>query len=203
MTASTLAARSPGFRATPNPRARRFPLRILGLLFLALLSPTARSAPALEYEIKAVFLFNFLQFAEWPDHAFAGPDAPFVIGILGNDPFGPLLEETVKGETINQRPIVIRRHQTTDGADTCHLLFISRSETRRLAPILQTIADHPVLTVSDADDFAARGGAIELVTVHGRVRLKINPRATKTAGLAISSKLLRPAEIVTADNSDR
>src|SRR5688572_25985571 len=60
-----------------------------------------------EQEVKAVFLFNFVQFVEWPQEAFPENQTPLVIGILGKDPFGKFLDETVKGEVINGHPLSV------------------------------------------------------------------------------------------------
>src|SRR5436190_4645336 len=85
-----------------------------------------------EFQLKAVFLFNFTQFVEWPREAFADPNAPIIIGVLGTDPFGGYLDETVQGEKINGRPLEIRRYRNVAEIGVCHVLFISQSETPRL-----------------------------------------------------------------------
>jgi hypothetical protein len=158
----------------------------------------AQSSPDPEYQLKAVFLFNFAQFVEWPASAFPGPATPLVIGVLGEDPFGPYLDETVRGETVNDRPLVVRRYRSVEEITTCHILFISRREERRLKGILDSLRGRSVLTVSDADRFATRGGMIRFVTDHHRIRFRINLEAARAASLTLSSKLLRPAEIVPA-----
>lgn len=76
-------------------------------VLLCLASGPARAQVSREYQLKAVFLFNFSRFTDWPPETFADPAAPLVIGILGKDPFGPFLEEAVRGETINNRPLKI------------------------------------------------------------------------------------------------
>ncbi len=157
-----------------------------------------QSPRASEYQLKAVFLFNFVQFVEWP--APATPDArlPLLIGILGDDPFGPVIDETVRGERLGARPIQIRRYrQVTDIAE-CDILFISRSEKERVPEILSALRNRRVLTVSDGDSFANRGGMIQFITDKNRIRLRINLEAAQAAGLTISSKLLRVAEVVRA-----
>jgi len=160
---------------------------------------SAQTELSREYEIKAVFLFNFAQFVEWPASAFAGADAPLVIGVLGEDPFGAQLEETVRGEIVGHRPILVRRFREVEEIDTCHILFISSSETGRLDHILTRLAERSILTVSDGEGFAGRGVMIRFVTERKRIRLKINLEAAKHARLTLSSKLLRPAEIVTTE----
>lgn len=160
-------------------------------------SSLAAAAPTREYDIKAAFLFNFASFVEWPSTAFATPTAPFVIGILGDDPFGPILEEIVDGEQINGHPLAVRRLTSRQLAEAgaCHILFISKSESRRLTPLLQQLRGRPVLTVADLPNFLDAGGSIGFST-EGRVRLIINPSAVRAAHLNVSSKLLRLAEVV-------
>ncbi len=151
-----------------------------------------------EYQLKAVFLFNFAQFVEWPPTAFPEAKTPVVIGVLGEDPFGAFLDETVRGEKVNNRPLVVQRFRRVEEIKTCHVLFVSRSERERLGQILPSLKGRNILTVGDAEDFAVRGGMIRFVTEKNKIRLRINVDAAKTADLTISSKLLRPAEIVTS-----
>jgi hypothetical protein len=155
---------------------------------------SAQAAP--EYQLKAVFLFNFAQFVEWPPSAFPEPEAPLVIGVLGEDPFGEYLDQTVQGESVNNHPLAVQRYRRVDEITTCHILFVSRKEADRLEQILARLKGRGVLTVGDFDGFAGRGGMIRFVTDHNRIRLKINLDAAKADDLTISSKLLRPAEIV-------
>ncbi len=162
---------------------------------LAMPAPTPTSP---EYQLKAVFLFNFAQFVEWPPTAFPEPQTPLVIGVLGEDPFGAYLDETVRGEKVNNRPLVVQRFRQPEEIKHCHVLFISRSERDRLGQILPSLKGRNILTVGDAEDFAGRGGMIRFVTEKNKIRLKINVEAAKAADLTISSKLLRPAEIVTS-----
>jgi hypothetical protein len=146
-----------------------------------------------EYELKAVFLFHFAQFVEWHP---APPDAPLVIGILGDDPFGKVLDETVRGERLASRPFEVRRFQHLEDIQAASILYISKSEQHHLDDILTSLRDRPVLTVSDVDRFAERGGMIGFITDRNRIRLRINSNAAKAARLTISSKLLRVSEIV-------
>jgi hypothetical protein len=168
------------------------------LLQLAGAGLPAQTAQTLEYRVKAVFLFNFAQFVEWPAAAFPDSQAPVVIGILGDDPFGPLLEETVRGETLAGRPFEVRRYRRADEIKTCHILFISQSESDRLDEVLAGLKGRSILTVGDSEGFSVRGGMVRFVTDKNRVRLRINLEAAQAANLTISSKLLRSAEIVTS-----
>jgi hypothetical protein len=157
----------------------------------------AETAPPPEYQLKAVFLFHFAQFVDWPSEAFPEAQTPLVIGVLGEDPFGAHLDETVRGEEVNNRPLVVQRYRQVEEVKTSHILFISRSEADRLEQIVAALKGRHILTVGDAIGFARHGGMIGFVTEKNKIRLRINLEAAKAANLTISSKLLRPAEIVT------
>lgn len=171
----------------------------MALLTALLASVLLQAGQAPEYQVKAVFVFNFAQFVDWPPPPDAVPDsaAPLVIGILGEDPFGGFLDATVRGEHLGARPFVLRHYENVEDIEECDILFISRSEAKRMQAILASLKDRPILTVSDADRFAERGGMIRLVTDRHHIRLQINLEAAQGAHLTISSKLLRVAEIVT------
>ncbi len=178
--------------------------RQLRLLFgLALLASTAQaeaaeSAPSPEYQLKAVFLFNFAQFVEWPARAFPKLDTPLVIGVLGDDPFGDYLDELVRGEKIGSRLLVARRFKRGDEIGECHILYVSASESAVLGATLEVMKGRSVLTVSDLEVFTKQGGLVRFVTESGKIRLRINVEAAGACGLKISSKILRPATVVTA-----
>jgi hypothetical protein len=174
---------------------------ILAAGALALAPRGAQAQPAKEYQVKAAFLFHFVQFVEWPPAAFPSADAPICIGILGEDPFGPILEETVRGESVRNRKVVVQRSRRVEDLTDCHLLFISRSEAERLARILGDLDSRAVLTVSELDGFAQHGGLIQLYLAGQKVRFEINASAARRKGLRISSELLRLGKIVGAEGA--
>jgi hypothetical protein len=151
-----------------------------------------------EYDVKAVFLYNFISFTEWPASAFNSPDSPYVAGVIGDDPFGPALDEIVSGERIKGRPLVVRRFRRFDNFENCHILFISASESRHLPELLRRLRDRPVLTVSDIPGFTAAGGGIGF-TSKTKIGLNVNPAALRNAQLVVSSKLLRLAQVTNAE----
>ena len=166
----------------------------LATLLLAAAALQERDAP--EYEIKAAFLYNFATFVEWPTSAFPHEDSPFVVGILGEDPFGAALEEAFRGKTLHHRRIVVRRSSELGDLTPCHLLFISKSERERASRILDALKGMPVLKVGDFPGFATLGGCINFTVEGKKVRFEINPEAPKRANLKVSSKLLRLARVV-------
>ena len=107
------------------------------------------------------------------------------------------LDDAVRGEKVNKRPLVIQRYRRLEDIKTCHVLFISRSEAERLDQMLAGLKGRNILTVGDIETFASQGGMIRFVTENNKVRFRVNLEAAKAANLTISSQLLRPAKIVT------
>ena len=172
-------------------------LRVLGLLAALGAGASAQaSTPSREYQVKAAFLFNFAQFVDWPSNAFAEGDAPLAICVLGDDPFGAYLDDLVRGEQVNNRRLTVQRFRAAEDVKGCQVLYVSRSESKNLEKALASGKDMDALTVSDVDDFAERGGIIQLATESGKIRLRINVLAARASKLVISSKLLRSATIV-------
>jgi hypothetical protein len=165
------------------------------MLFSAGPEASAQTAISREYEIKAVFLFNFAQFVDWPPDASASPRAPLVIGVLGDDPFDGYLDDTVRGEKLNSRPFVVQRYRRVEDIDGCQVLFISRTNPSQLGRIMAALKGRSILTVGDTEGFAEDGGIIRFVTENNRIRFRINVDAAEAAHLVISSKLLRLAEV--------
>jgi hypothetical protein len=149
-----------------------------------------------EYQVKAVFLFNFAQFVAWPTNAFPEAQTPLTIGILGDDPFNEFLDDTVRGEKANGHPLAVQRFHRIEDVKDCQILFISRSENKHLERVLSATKGRNILTVGDSDGFIKHGGVIRFITVGNKIHFQVCLEAAKDADLAISSKMLRLAEIV-------
>lgn len=179
-------------------------LAVAMALWAASLEPWSelRGQVSREYDVKAVFLFNFAQFVDWPAEAFPLPETPLVIGVLGVDPFNRALDEVVKNESIRGRRVKPERFKTVEEIGLCHVLFISASEAPSLPRTLEALKNRPILTVSDAEEFLRCGGMIQFYTEDAKVRLRISNEATRAARLSVSSKLLRVADVVTTRSPD-
>lgn len=171
------------------------------LAVATLFSASAFALASSEYQLKAVFLFNFAQFVEWPATAFAEPTSSLHICIAGDDPFGPELEAVMQGESIGGRPISIQRLANVQGTENCHLVYVNQPE-QQLRETLQQLQGKPVLTVGETQAFTAFGGMIRFDMEGKKIRLAINPKAADAAQLRLSSKLLRSSALV-AMEADR
>jgi hypothetical protein len=171
---------------------------IFNLAFLlGLTQPQVRAQATAfdEYQVKAAFLFNFAKFVEWPPDAFTRTDEPIGICVLGQNPFGSGLEETVRGKVVGHRTFVVVQIPDTQHISGCHIVFICASAGRRSVSLLDDLRSKRVLTISETDGVNWGGGVIGLSLKDGRVRIEIDPAAAERAGLRISSKLLSLAEI--------
>jgi hypothetical protein len=174
--------------------------RVAVAVAFAMLSGSARPATAasnvsLEYQVKAAYLFNFARFVRWPDTAFAAPDSPFVIGVIGQNPFGEFLKGEVDGRTIEGRPVEVRVCDTPEQAAACHIVFIPHSAGDRLASLLSFLRGKHVLTVGEDRSFIRGGGLVNFFLRNDTVQFEINLDAAEEEGFDVSSQMLQFAKI--------
>lgn len=140
-----------------------------------------------EYRLKAALIYAIAKFVDWPADVFAAPAAPMHVCVFGVDPFGSILDETFRGHTVGGHPVDIKR--VTDIDPVCNVLFVSRSERKRMALITDQLRSSAVLTVSEEDGFRSVGGMIELYSDGEKVRFSLNLKAFETARLKPSARL--------------
>jgi YfiR/HmsC-like len=155
----------------------------------------AQSKKPTDYQVKAVYLYNFGRFVEWPDKLGNNQD-PFTICVLGQDPFGATLDSTLAGETIAGRAVVARRIAAPEDAANCRILFMGLIESSPLRHAIATLKKQGILTVSDVPQFADHGGMIQFVVEGNKIRFAVNLTAAQQAGLSLSSELLKVATAV-------
>jgi hypothetical protein len=175
-------------------------VRVLTLLLLAagMAGPVelrAQSAMQREYEIKAAYLYNFINYIEWPADASSPAGGTLTIGIVGESPFSGVFS-SLNGKQIKGRTLAVKQIASLKDADGCQIVFVFASEKPRVTEVLDQLKDSPTLTVGEVDGFAARGGIINFILERNKVRFEINPDAAKRLGLNISSELLKLAKLV-------
>ncbi|HET7663263.1 MAG TPA: YfiR family protein [Rhodanobacteraceae bacterium] len=155
------------------------------------------SPPAsLEYAIKATYLYKLAPFVEWPPPAFASKRAPFVICIVGDNPFDGYLTRAVAGRRFGTHPFAVRRLRTLEGGHGCRIVFISGLHDAHLRRTLAAVAGRPVLTVTDSTIDPDMPSVIHFVIEKGHVRFDIDLGAAARNDLKLSSKLLHLAVTV-------
>ncbi len=179
---------------------------ILFIAFVFIYSVSSAAAESSrEYRVKAVYLYKFLLFTEWPEEAFRQNDDKITIGILGApDSFGDMFKE-VEGKKIKERKLVIRRfgpESAVDSLKECQMLFISSLLRKNIDELIKSLAEQPVLTVSEIKGFVDNGGIINFLVKKDSVRFEINNGSARRVGIKFSSKLLRLAEKVVEDSDN-
>lgn len=172
---------------------------IVALACLATLAPIrAQQGPPqtprnLAAEVKAAFVYNFLNFIEWPASAFARADEPFRVCVVGGDPVSEELVVTVRGEAVAGRKILVERLKDESDGGSCRVLFVPIGDEIRLPSLMRATAKRGVLVVGESQSVLDACGSIALIVEEGRVRFDVNMAALRSQNLKVSSKLLRVA----------
>lgn len=157
----------------------------------------AQTSEYQEYTLKAEYLERFTHYTEWPEEsAISDTSQPFVLGVIGESPFGSILDDTYAKLKIRDKNVEIRYYSKPAEIEGCHLLFIGNINKKSLSEILAHTKVMPVLIVSDTKDFASEGVHINLYLSQEKVRFEINESAVKESGLQMSYKLLKLGKIV-------
>jgi hypothetical protein len=180
-------------------------------------STLADTTASREYQVKAAFLYNFIQFVDWPKEKMGDGNEPIIIGVIGKDPFGdsfdPIVDKEVQGKKLLvKRFMAFEELKKTGEKDKslldreieslrkCHLLFICSSEDKSISEILNSVKDHSVLTIGEVQGFLESGGIVNFVMEEKKVRFEISITAAKGAKLKIRSQLLRLAKRVVGED---
>jgi hypothetical protein len=161
----------------------------------AVTAPGADDA-GLEYKVKAGFLFNFAKFVEWPAKTLPTSSSAIILGVLADDPAAPVLRQALQNKVANGRPLTVRFLSDPTGLSACHIFFLSRGQKARMEEVLSKLEGVPVLTVSETDEFARRGGMISFIRKDESFRFEVNLEVAEKAGIKVSAKLASMATIV-------
>lgn len=172
----------------------RFSLQIVTLVFVLVIGVSTTMvlagpvrASANEASVKAGYIYNFMKFVDWPPDQLS---PTFNVCVLGSNPFGEVLD-ALSGKNVRNRPIRVVSDVPLSQTRYCHVVFVSRSESGRLTNALLKLRQTPILTVSDIEGFAEKGGVIELISSsNGDITFRVSKKTADEVGLRVSSKLL-------------
>jgi len=157
--------------------------------------PCRADAPTREYQVKAAFVYNFTQFVEWPDSAFASKDSPFVVATVGADPFNGALEQAMAAKSVADRSVTVEHFASVDSVGPCQLLFVPASQDSSAKALCDKLDGKPVLTIGESDEFLPAGGGVRFFFEDNRIRFEINLDPIAADGLKVSAKLMKLARI--------
>lgn len=167
---------------------------IIGCFAAGISAPPA--AAQSQDQIKAAFLFNFARYVEWPASAFSSADSAVRICLIGSKTFSEVVSSTVSGKSVGDRSVVVDTPAGLESASGCHILYVGEDMDTAASDVAASVDGANVFTVSDRRGFAANGGIANFIRADNKIRFEINPGAAKSAGLKISSRLLRLAKVV-------
>jgi hypothetical protein len=157
-----------------------------------------------EYPLKAIFLYNFASYIEWPAGTFPNEKTPFVIGTYGAAAIDETLQTIAKSKKLGERKLEFRKFTSVKEITNCQILFVSRDvPPNQHVEILKTLKDKPALVVGESQGFAAQGASINFFIEANKIRFEVNTDVTKRLGLKVSSKLLSMAKIVSDETAKR
>lgn len=159
-------------------------------LLLLLLASPCLAMDLGEARIKAGFLYNFVKHTEWPS-----ADKERVLCTVGQHLPNKVLDE-LDGLPLNEATLRIRKVDTPDQAETCHILFIGYSDRSAMSRWLNTVQMQPILTVSDIVGAGRPRSMINLFTEGRHLRYDINNSNVRASGLKLNSRLINLADTV-------
>jgi hypothetical protein len=197
---SLLNLKTPRPRPGPPPLRRRAWLAALGGVLALLGTPcplsAAESALALEYKVKAGFLFNFARYVEWPAAALPETNSPIVIGVIDGADALPVIQKQLEGKAVNNRPLQVKAIAAAGPGTGCHILFVSRSAGQSASDVRQALGQSTILLVGETEQFAERGGIIGFVREEESFRIHLNLEAAAQARLKVSARISSIAKLV-------
>ncbi|HVO89980.1 MAG TPA: YfiR family protein [Casimicrobiaceae bacterium] len=143
-----------------------------------------------EQQVKAAFLYRFLGFVEWPAEAFVEASAPIVVSVVGEPALAAILQDIVRGRTVNGHPVSVRAVHAREPIEGSHVVFVSADAGAAAGSMLKHAAELGILTITDTPDGLERGSMINFVTHERNVRFEVALDTVERAGLRLSSRLL-------------
>jgi YfiR/HmsC-like len=142
-----------------------------------------------EAQVKAMFVYNFLKFVEWPGESRRASE-PFVVLIVGEGSTADATARFLESKTIGERPVFVRRTRWDQSLAGARAAFVIERDAKKLRRILAAAAAAGVLTIGEGESFTTSGGVIGLLVEDRKVRFDVDTSAAQVAGLRVSSKLL-------------
>ncbi|MEZ5359806.1 MAG: YfiR family protein [Candidatus Zixiibacteriota bacterium] len=172
---------------------------VLLIAILSILLPSVGSGNKQEavdlYKVEAAFLRNFARYVAWPEGTFADDTTAWSIGILGEDPFGNILENTLEDRQEQGRYFKVYRSDSLKDLPPCQIVYIAYSDSQKCSVVLAELKELAILTVSEMPDFLEEGGIIQL-QIADRVKMNINLDQARSVSLKIQTKMLEVAHKV-------
>jgi hypothetical protein len=179
----------------PHGRRRASSSRLAVVLAAALTCAAPLLAQsASEPALKAAFLFNFAKYTGWPEEIL--PAAAPVVFCVTDAGMGDALTSTLANQFVAQHRVSVSVVKLDASVRSCSVLYVGKLDRKKTMDIVSLLNGANVLTVGDAEEFAANGGMIGLFVADGNMHFAINRGAVERTKLRLSAQLLRLATLV-------
>lgn len=158
---------------------------------LAAAAGPARAAAndsALELKVKAAFLYNFARYFVWPPGKLPEGSSPLRICVVEPDPFGAILDDSLRGKTVNGHPIAVMRSSRAADLMECHIVYAADSDPSALFATFAPLSGTGVVTVHQSAR-AISSGVVRFFAENRKVRFEVNTLAASRENLALDAKL--------------
>lgn len=163
---------------------------------IALAQPSSDNAKIIERRVKAVSLYKFLGYVEWPPATFAQIDLPYVVGVINDDDLADELTRISTGHKLYNRAVIVKKMSFGAPLTNLNALFIGSGDPQRQAQTLKNVQSQPILVVTETEGALAQGSMINFRVVDDRVRFEVSLDTVEKAHLKISSRMLSVALLV-------
>jgi hypothetical protein len=138
-------------------------------------------------KFKALFMYNFTKYIEWPASVRQGD---FVIGILGTSPMAKELEIIAGKQKVGSQNIIVKTYNSIDEIENCHILYVPSGKSASLAQIIEKLSGKSVLVVTDKEGLATQGACINYIKDGDRIKYELNKKNIEKRGMVVNSSLV-------------
>lgn len=172
-------------------------MRFISLcLVLSITTPTQAANPEAQQQVKAQFIYNFVNYVEWPSDAFENSSSSIKLCLYGDVPFAAYLL-SFSGSVVGQRELTfIIGNTVNDIYSGCHILYVGDDKRIDLPTLWSQIQYVYVLSVGEREGFTDNGGIINILRTKDRLEFDVNINNALSNGLFLDSDLLALARTI-------
>lgn len=135
---------------------------------------------------KAVFIFNFAKYLEWPTEYKTGD---FVIGILGNSTVEQFLVSISASKSVGSQVVVVKKFFNVESLERCQMLYIPFNNSNMLPAVLNKIGSNSTVIITEKNGLIASGAAFNFVLENGKLGFELNTSTLNNRNLKITNEL--------------
>ncbi len=144
-------------------------------------------------KFKALFMYNFTKYIEWPVEKQRGD---FIIGIYGTSPITQELRIIADKKKVGTQTIVIKEFDTPAGLSSCNILYIPENRSAKIDEVAGSCSGRGTVLITDKPGLAKTVSGLNYIKIDGRQSFEINKANLEKQGVKVNSVLLSLGIIV-------